>query len=206
MIQTAIELALKAHDSQKRKGSEIPYIVHPMEVAVILAENGADHDVIVAGILHDTLEDTNITPQIIKERFGEKVARLVLATTEPNKDKDPVARKQSWKDRKFHAVKHILTAPNEVKLIVCADKLSNIRSIKKDYERVGDKLWNIFNAGYEEQKWYYHNMVVGLWDPRFARYEMFKEFNNHVKEIFGEVPEEMFLNKKLYEYDYKYYF
>ena len=73
MIQLAIQTAVEHHEGQKRKGSNIPYIVHPIEVGIILTENGANEEVITAGILHDTLEDTKLTYDDIKSLFNERV-------------------------------------------------------------------------------------------------------------------------------------
>lgn len=78
LINDAIEMAAKAHEEQSRKGSNIPYIVHPFEVAMILQENGGDTEMIVAGILHDTLEDTYVTPDNIRKKFGKVILDMVI--------------------------------------------------------------------------------------------------------------------------------
>ena len=72
-IHDAIIFAAVKHKDQKRKGTDIPYIVHPMEVMQILTENEVSEDVIIAGILHDTLEDTDTKPQEIETKFGKAV-------------------------------------------------------------------------------------------------------------------------------------
>jgi (p)ppGpp synthase/HD superfamily hydrolase len=77
MIDLAIEVAAKAHENQFRKGTDIPYITHPLAVGLILAKAGCSDDVIIAGILHDTVEDTSITLDYIRDTFGNKVSTIV---------------------------------------------------------------------------------------------------------------------------------
>ena len=80
-IERAIELGKNAHEGQKRKSDGSPYFVHPLAVAEILCEWGADSDTIIAGLLHDTVEDTSITLGDIKKEFGVSVAALVEGVT-----------------------------------------------------------------------------------------------------------------------------
>ncbi|RKD21647.1 metal-dependent phosphohydrolase [Caminicella sporogenes] len=178
-MNEAIKVAAKAHDGHRRKASDIPYIVHPFEVALILQKNGASDEVIAAGILHDTLEDTDLTEDDIKNIFGEKILNLVLRASEElyNRENRP------WEDRKKHTIDYSKKAPLEVKLLICADKLSNIRSMIKDYKKMGEKLWDKFNAPYDKQKWYYKSLVKSL--KELDGYEMYEEFKEAVEELFG---------------------
>ena len=82
MIRKALEYAAVYHKEGVRKGSNVPYIVHPFEVALILQENGMEEKIIVAGLLHDTLEDTELTAEQLKEEFGEDILQLVLGASE----------------------------------------------------------------------------------------------------------------------------
>ena len=187
MDNKALTIAYNAHIKQNRKGTDIPYIVHPLEVAVILIENGADEDVINAGLLHDTLEDTDISLEYLVENFGGKVAELVKGASEPYKLNSETKlssdeRKVSWKLRKNHTIEYLKTAPLDIKLITCADKLSNIRSLVRDYEKVGDNLWQRFNAGYEEQKWYYNSLIESL--KGLEDYDMYNELRKLAAKIF----------------------
>ena len=152
MIFQAIEFAAKAHSGQFRKGTKIPYIVHPLGVAKILIEHDCPEEVVVAGILHDTVEDTPITIDNIRHSFGEKVASLVQCASEPDKS-------DTWENRKRHTIEYLKTAPKDVLLVSLADKLDNIRAIRADYERVGDSLWTRFNGPKESQTWYYRSLV-----------------------------------------------
>lgn len=101
MIHEAIYFAAKAHDGQKRKGTAMPYVVHPFEVAAILMEEGAAEEVVAAGLLHDTVEDTAVTAADIREKFGPRVEALVLACSE---EKD-----LPWEERKGRMLARVRT-------------------------------------------------------------------------------------------------
>lgn len=179
LINKAIIVAAKAHEGHYRKASNIPYIVHPFEVAMTLQKNGASKEVITAGMLHDTLEDTSLTENDIKDIFGEKILKLVLGASEELENRE----NRSWEERKKHTVEYSKNAPFEIKLIICSDKLSNIRSMIRDYKEMGEKLWEKFNAPYLKQKWYYESLVDSL--DELEGYEMYEEFKEAVKKLFG---------------------
>lgn len=177
MINKAIAVAAKAHESHYRKVTNDPYIVHPFEVALILQENGASQEVIVAGILHDTLEDTDLTKEDIRAIFGDGILNLVLEASEELEGRES----RPWNERKLYTVEHLKKASRQVKMITCADKLSNIRSMIKGYREMGDKLWDKFNAPYEKQKWYYHGLVQSLKGiDEFKMYGQFKKAVNYL--------------------------
>jgi len=142
MIDLAIEVAVRAHQNQVRKGTDIPYITHPMAVGIILAKAGCSDDVIIAGILHDTVEDTPITLDYIRDIFGKKVSMLVEGASEPDKS-------LPWEERKEHMVNYLKTAPLAVRLVACADNLHNIRTIATEHEKMGTKSGNAL--GKEDQ-------------------------------------------------------
>ena len=147
-IHEAIVFAAIAHKGQVRKGTDIDYLSHPMEVLQILAAAGADENVQIAGILHDVVEDTPFEIEDIRKKFGDDVAYLVDSHTEPDKS-------LSWRKRKEKALEHLKSADGRVKQMVFADKLANIRSIASDFDALGDKLFERFNAGKEEIAWFY---------------------------------------------------
>ena len=153
MIFEAIEFATRAHSGDYRKGTRIPYITHPLNVARILIESGCPEEVVAAGLLHDTLEDTRVTFAEIEAAFGSEVAGLVGAVSEPNKSD------HTWENRKAHTLKCLKTAPFEVLLISLADKLDNIRSIREDRDRIGDEVWKRFRRPREKQQWYYETLA-----------------------------------------------
>ncbi len=182
LIDRAIEAAAKAHRKQVRKGTRIAYITHPFAVGVILAKAGCSEEVIAAGILHDTVEDGRVKLSRIWEEFGEKVASIVEKCTEPDK-------RRPWNKRKQHTLDSLEEAGLEVKFVVCADKLHNIRSIARDCRKVGDRVWRRFRRGREDQRWYYTSLVNSLRSRRkSASYEkLYKELKREVEEVFNEL-------------------
>jgi (p)ppGpp synthase/HD superfamily hydrolase len=152
LIFDAIEFAVHAHRGHFRKGTKIPYIFHPLNVGRMLLESGCITAVVVAGILHDTLEDTPIALEDIQTRFGEDVANLVSLVSEHDKS-------DTWENRKKHTLLSLESASKEVILIALADKLDNILSIQRALERDGEKVWLRFNRPKTAQAWYYQNLV-----------------------------------------------
>ena len=181
MINTAIEIALEAHKNQFRKGTKIPYATHPLSVGIILAKAGFPDEVIAAGILHDTVEDTPVTLNEIREKFGEKVAEIVDGVSEPDKS-------LPWEERKQHTLEILKETSEAVRFVALADKLDNIRAIAGDYKDEGDDLWNRFKRGRESQKWYYRCLLNALQDdPVDDSYNyLYRQFAQTVTEVFGE--------------------
>jgi myo-inositol-1(or 4)-monophosphatase len=180
MVHKALELAIKVHNGQIRKGSGNPYIIHPVEVGLILSGVTKDEEIIAAGILHDTLEDTYLSHNDILKNFGKRVADLVLAASENLCNRETT----SWKERKTYTINHLLKAADDVKLISCADKLSNIKSFIREHKIYGDKLWSKFNSSnIEEHKWYYNGILKSL--EEMKNNEIYEELKRNVKIMFG---------------------
>ena len=150
-IHNAVMFATKAHTGQTRKGNDIPYIYHPMEVLQILTEMGCNEDVKIAGVLHDTVEDTDITIDDIKSEFGDNVASLVGGHTED--------KSKTWVERKSDDLNSLRSGSIGLKAIVFADKLSNILSLYDDHKVLGDKVYDKFNADKDMQAWYYGELL-----------------------------------------------
>ena len=146
-LDEAIRFATERHTGQTRKGTNIPYILHPLEVLQILYSMRADSELLIAGVLHDTVEDTDTTLDEIRERFGSEVAELVASNSED--------KSKTWEERKQHTIDTLPSVPYRVKQLIFADKLANLRSIAYDFRNLGDKLWERFNAPAEKQAWYY---------------------------------------------------
>jgi (p)ppGpp synthase/HD superfamily hydrolase len=179
-IERAIEVAVKAHEKQVRKGTDIPYITHPLAVGIMLARADCADEVVAGGILHDTIEDTSITIDYIREKFGDKVASIVEGCSEPNKS-------LPWEDRKKHTIEFLKTAPFEVRLVACADKLHNIRTIAHNHRRIGDEIWERFKRGRKKQEWYYRNLVSSLCNRSDNRFyvSLFQQFKCEVEILFS---------------------
>ena len=153
-IEEAIEVAAEAHQGQYRKGTRTPYITHPYAVGLILMEAGCSEAVIVAGILHDTVEDTDLTLGFIQEHFGEYVAGIVDGCSE-NKT-------LRWRARKTERIEALRRASPEVCTVTCADKLHNLRTIISEYDVIGDAVWERFHGGVEDQAWYYRSVLDAI--------------------------------------------
>ena len=161
-VNHAFAFAAKHHDRQVRKGTKLPYLTHPANVAVILARYGRDEQTVVAGILHDVVEDCvrdGYTQEMLEQRIGEKfgagVLETVLAVTHRRVDDDGV--ELSSDDKKADYLARLETA-NEAALWVCAaDKVHNANSILSDLRRTADpdSVWSRFNVGKSGTvKWY----------------------------------------------------
>ncbi|MBM7694622.1 (p)ppGpp synthase/HD superfamily hydrolase [Peribacillus deserti] len=156
LITEARQFAINAHQGQKRKLRETPYVQHPVNVAAILQKEKYAVEVIAAGLLHDVVEDTHYTINDIRERFGDKVALLVSSNTED--------KQLTWEERKAHTISSAKIAAPEVKALIGADKLDNLRSILLEYELQGDSIWTHFKRGKEKQRWYYSGVSEALFE------------------------------------------
>ena len=151
LVADACQFAAQQHGTQARKGTAIPYIVHPLNVAKYLIRYGAETDLAIAGVLHDVVEDTPATVDDVRERYGDRVAELVEHASEPDKNAD-------WRTRKEHTVNAARVCQDlEMLALKCADKLDNLKDIRFDYGHEGDALWERFNTplGKSDQQWYY---------------------------------------------------
>ena len=157
-IANALSLAMKAHDGQKRKGTNIPYVAHPMGVAAIALDYGATEDQAIAALLHDVLEDggAHFAP-VIRERFGEAVLAIVEGCTDGVPDAQ--GKKADWKERKLQYLDHLARASDEIILVSGADKLHNARAIVSDLQSVGPTVFDRFTAGRDGTLWYYRKLA-----------------------------------------------
>ena len=158
-VHEAVFFAEKAHRGQKRKGTDVDYITHPMEVYQILTSMQAGQELLIAGLLHDTVEDTDVDIDDIQLAFGDRVSTLVANHTEN--------KRLSWRERKQHTIDIVKVADRDTRLLIMADKVSNLRSMLSDYSRVGEQLWERFNASKEEQSWYNSELQDALNDLQF---------------------------------------
>jgi (p)ppGpp synthase/HD superfamily hydrolase len=160
-IVEAFRLAHNVHREQFRKGTDVPYIIHPMGVAAIVGANGGDEDQVIAALLHDAVEDGCglDTLNEIRKIFGDRVADMVMACS------DAVSRpKPPWHERKDGFLKSIRFASEEVRLILLADKLYNATAIVTDLRACGDSVWKRFTASRDDTLWYYAELVRALGD------------------------------------------
>lgn len=157
-IAKALALAVEAHDGQKRKGTSIPYIAHPMGVASIALDHGADEEQAMAALLHDAVEDGGLHyAKRIREQFGDRVADIVDGCTDGVPDAN--GKKEAWKPRKERYISHLRTAPDDVLLVSGSDKLHNARAIVEDLLRIGPAVFDRFTATKEQTIWYYESLA-----------------------------------------------
>ncbi len=151
-FEQALAFAAEAHRAvhQERKGTGFPYVAHPIRVAESLVRFGCEDDVVVAGFLHDTIEDTGLTADEIAAAFGSRIAALVTSVSEPDKA-------LPWKERKEHTIARLRKEHDpDVLALIAADKLDNVRSITDTLRHLGQKrTWALFKADRGEQHWYY---------------------------------------------------
>jgi (p)ppGpp synthase/HD superfamily hydrolase len=165
-IAQALALAVEAHDGQRRKGTAIPYIAHPMGVASIALEHGADEEQAMAALLHDGVEDGGQAyAERIRSQFGNRVADIVAGCT----DGVPDARghKPAWKPRKEAYLAHLRQASEDVLLVSGSDKLHNARAIVEDLLNIGLAVFDRFSASKAETLWYYESLA-NIFDERGA--------------------------------------
>lgn len=176
MLNKAIEFASKAHYGTTRKGSKTPFILHPLEAASIVARLTDDTDLIIAAILHDTIEDTDTTYEDVKKEFGKKIADIVKGESED--------KSKTWQERKAHTLNTLKNEHLDIKIVAMGDKLSNMRSMANDYAKIGDKLWERFNVKDKSlQGWYYTGLAKCF--DELKNTPEYKEYQNLIKQVFG---------------------
>lgn len=181
LLDRAIIFAVQAHHNTERRGKGFPYIVHPMEAVEIVSTITADQELLAAAALHDTIEDTDVTVEQLREAFGDRVAELVHA--ESDQFTEGVSEEDSWHDRKQAAIDRLAAASHDAKIVALGDKLSNMRAIWRDYQTQGDKLWNIFHVKDKaSHAWHYRGLAESLKELQdtFA----YQEFVRLINEVF----------------------
>ena len=180
MIQKAAEFAAYAHAGALRKGSKLPYIVHPREVAMIVAMMTEDPEVIAAAYLHDVIEDAGVRYEELEEQFGKRVADLVQEESEN--------KLLTWKERKQATIDRMKHAPEDMKMIAFGDKLSNLRSTATDYLNIGEELWKKFHEKDKRMHaWYYGSMAEAF--QEFDRFPFYEEYHILWNRVFWDMKE-----------------
>ena len=184
LVSEAIIFATKAHDGMRRKKSESPYILHPMEAAVIVGTMTDDQDLIAAAALHDVVEDADISIEEIEEKFGKRVRELVGSETEDKRADLPPA--DTWRIRKEESLAVLKNTDDIAVLMVwIGDKLANMRSIYREWKVEGDAMWQRFNQkDMNEQAWYYRS-IADLTD-RLSHTSAWLEYKTLTELVFGK--------------------
>jgi (p)ppGpp synthase/HD superfamily hydrolase len=155
-LEQAMRWAAHCHDDQRRKVSHTPYFQHVAAVALILDRAGFDEDVVIAGLLHDVVEDTAATFEEVAARFGPAVCETVRHCSEVKHDAE--GRKRPWIDRKRDHLAELAGAPLSAQAVILADKLHNLTSIELDLSE-GRPVWSQFNADRVQVLWYYRASI-----------------------------------------------
>ena len=183
VLDRAIIFAVKAHSGTERRGKGYPYIVHPMEAVEIVSTMTDDQELLAAAALHDTVEDTDVTAEQIREEFGDRVAELVASETDQIPGRAG-KEEETWHARKQAAIDRLAAASRDAKIVALGDKLSNMRAIARDYAVQGDALWNIFHAkDPKDHEWHYRGLAESLkeLEGTFA----YQEFVNLINQVFA---------------------
>jgi (p)ppGpp synthase/HD superfamily hydrolase len=167
----AIYFATSKHLSQKRKDNITPYIEHPLGVALLVQKYTNDEDTIIAGILHDAIEDTETTEDEIARLFGEKVAKIVDEVSEKDKSLD-------WEKRKEIVLASVKNLSNEAALVKLADKTHNYFESKKKYAELGITYFNSFSVSFDKKLEYEKKCI-----REFKNYHNNTELINKIEEL-----------------------
>lgn len=185
-IEQAIRAAAVLHHHETRKGSmPYPYITHLYSVATMLADYTTDEDVIVAGLLHDTIENTDYTLAELEEDFGGRVAEIVSALTEPLTQN---GQKLSWAERKRMYAKQLKIGPIESVMIAAADKTHNFRCSVEEYFEDHNRFLQDFGKNLSERLEVYQvisNVINNrLEGPLLAEFNhVFEEYKQFIYDI-----------------------
>lgn len=197
-FEVALLYAFRLHASQRRKGSNVPFIGHLLGVASIVIEEGGDEDQAIAALLHDAVEDQGgpQTRQTIRSLFGDRVVRIVDGCT----DDVPGSAERSaanWPQRKTGYLNHLPFEEPDVLLVSLADKIYNARAILFDLRVHGDGIWSRFHHGKERQLWYYRGLAVQYGQAALAHLDLEPlagELARLVDEIFRQCGERLSLD------------
>lgn len=177
LFDKAVLFAVRAHSGTERRGKGSPYIIHPMEAAAIVATITNDPEMLAAAVLHDTVEDTDVSFDDIRAAFGDRVAHLVQC--------DTAKRQNSWREKREIQIDRLSRADRDAKIVALGDKLSNMRAMAYDYRQIGERLWERFHApnGKQDIGWYYSGLVGAFSD--LGDTIAYQEFVSLQKELFG---------------------
>ena len=158
---TALVSATSWHADQLRKGKPVPYVAHLLIVAGRILDDGGDEDQAIAGLLHDTLEDTDVEEATIRAMFGDEVTRIVVACSDAREHPKP-----PWLARKQHHLASLAGGDVAIWRVTAADKLHNCADTVGEVRRDGPAVFDRFRGGRQGTCWYYGAMWA-LLDERF---------------------------------------
>lgn len=183
----ALGYAATLHRTQTRKGGGgVPYLGHLLSVAGLVIEGGGTEDQVIAGVLHDAVEDQGGAPILvqIRERFGDVVATIVDECSDAD-----VTPKPPWKPRKQAYIDHLSDVSEGTLLVSVADKLDNARAILRDHRLVGDELWQRFSVNDPEQHLWYYSSLLEVFEARIPDVWLVGELRRVIEELRARVAQ-----------------
>ena len=176
----ALAYAVELHGGQARKATAIPYLSHLLAVCSLALEEGGTEDEAIAALLHDGPEDQGGQKVLdeIDRRFGDGVASMVDGLSDTLDEAKP-----PWRARKEAYLARLRDAQAPVLRVSLADKVHNLRTISTDHLQMGDEIWGRFNAGREDQGWYYRSLLE-VFEQRAPDSRNLPEFRRLVSEVF----------------------
>lgn len=182
LFDKAAKFAIDAHSNVERRNHASPYALHVFEAATIVETMTNDQELIVAALLHDVVEDTDVTLEEIEKEFGKRVAELVESETETELEG---SAEETWVERKQMAIDRIANSSHDSKIVALGDKLSNMRAIYRDFSKNGEKFWSVFHVSDPKlHEWHYRGLADALRELQDT--VAFKEFETLINVVFGK--------------------
>lgn len=155
LVERAIAFAIRSHEGQERKGQPgVPYVVHPIHVGLLLARHGERPAVVAAGILHDVVEDGEVTIEELARTFDREVAAIVAEVSEE--------KSRPWEERKQHTIDAIASMSDGARAVTAADKVHNLADLRRLLAERGDSVWKLFRRGRGPTLDYYRRVLDEL--------------------------------------------
>lgn len=168
-LQSAFDFASQHHSGQNKKGTEIPFIYHPMAVASLVLKYGGSEAQAQAALLHDTIGDASVTQDGIAQKFGAEVARLTFAFADPEIPGGP--QNPGWRDLKKAYLGKLRTLDETALLVVACEELHDGTELLLDLKHKGAEIWKRYPVHGMEVFWYYKELLQiflhGLKGPRY---------------------------------------
>lgn len=190
-LRQAFLFAAEAHRNQCRKGTEIPYLIHLIRTWGYVQQMTEDTEEQAAALLHDVLEDTEVTAYLLKKRFGDGVLDLVVGESEDKRGEKPA--EVTWQLRKSETIRRLRCrlgdeSEKSAMHIALGDKLANLYSMMYEYRQMGDRLWQKFNQKQKDMHGWYYGEMGQIFDVYFAsgvEADLVSEYKQYYQEVFG---------------------
>ncbi len=185
-IERAIVRSAELHRDQVRKGNGSPYVVHPYAVAFLLAHFGADEVTIIAGLLHDVLEDVpGYSAETLRQEFGAEVMKIVREVSEDEqtaRDASGKTTRDSWRIRKERYLSNLENDGEKALWVAAADKICNLRSLATDYSKSGEAVWEVFLGKKEGTFWFFESAFKIL-EGRLGNVPIVREYEETLRSV-----------------------